>query len=60
MRAFDVKHDDPVPVARTAAILSRTEQDPATRADSRAMTPEQRVSVALDLSLTLSQIKRAE
>jgi hypothetical protein len=50
MRSFDVRHDDPVPLARAAAVRSARERDGAVRARARAQTPAARLSEGLRLS----------
>jgi len=59
VRPFDVKHDDPVSLARTAAIRSRVEQDPQTREQMRAMSPSERLRLAFELSRSLTRLTRA-
>lgn len=58
MRPFDVKHDDPVPLARTAAIRSSAEQDPEPRRALRALPPAERLRIAFRLARTATGIRR--
>jgi hypothetical protein len=59
VRPFDIRHDDPVSLARTAAIRSRIEQDPQTREEMRNMTPSQRLQLAFELSRSLTRLRPA-
>ena len=58
MRPYDVKHDDPVSLARTAAIRARSEQDPLTREAARGMTPSERLERAVAISRELARLER--
>lgn len=58
MRAFEVRHDDPRPLARAAAVRSELEQDPATRAQARAMTIAARLRAGFELCRLASQVRR--
>lgn len=43
MRAFDVGHEDPAPLARAAAVRGPRERDPAVRDHAQHQTPVERL-----------------
>jgi uncharacterized membrane protein len=55
--SYVVHHDDPHPLARSAAIRSAREVDPATREDDLRLTMSQRLAIGLELSRVASLIK---
>lgn len=59
MRAFDVGHEDPAPLARAAAIRSPREQDPAVRGHARQQTPAERLRDGLVLARFARRLDRA-
>jgi hypothetical protein len=59
MRPFDVEHRDPAALGRSAAVRSRTEQDPLTREDAKRLTPAQRLRAGFELSRFASRLRAA-
>jgi len=59
MRSFEVRHDDPAPLARAAAIRSAREGDPAERARSRTQTPAERLREGMRLSRFAARLAAA-
>jgi hypothetical protein len=57
--ACDVTHDDPVRLARIAAVRSAGELDHATRSRAREMTPAQRLREGFALSAFAARLAGA-
>jgi hypothetical protein len=57
MRAFDVEHLDPQPLARAAAVRSGSEQDARTRESARTMSMASRLRTAFEMSRFGSQLR---
>jgi len=59
VRAFDIGHEDPAPLARAAAIRSPREQDPAVRDRARQQTPAERLREGVLLARFARRLGRA-
>lgn len=55
-RPFDFEINDPLALARSAAIRSAREQDPLTRETARRMTPAERLRTAFELSRVAAEL----
>lgn len=59
MTAFDVRHSDPVPLARAAAIRSARERDAATRERAASQTMAERLREGFRLARFADRLGRA-
>jgi hypothetical protein len=50
MAAYDVRHEDPAPAARAAAVRSASERDPRLRDRARAQTMAERLREGFELA----------
>jgi len=57
--AFDVRHDDPVPIARAAAVRSAEERDPNLREWALAQSMAERLRDGFALSRFATQLRDA-
>lgn len=57
MRAYDAEHSDPRPLARSAAVRSVREQDPAVRMAAREMSMAERLAAGFELSRLASRVR---
>ena len=56
---FEVRHDDPAPRARAAAVRSLRERDPRTRERARAQTMAERLDEGFRLARFGSRLRDA-
>lgn len=59
MASFDVRHDDPAPLGRAAAIRTNRERDPRLRELARAQTPAERLQEGFRLARFAGRLRDA-